>query len=76
MMHWNMLKKAIKFEFSSFNMFKCVIGSPVWRFCTTRLLSCKWPIKSQEGVGFVYKGKKKWQIFFQGSLKKIAKNWK
>ena len=35
MTHWDMLKKATKFEFSLFNMFQCVIFSPVWRFCAT-----------------------------------------
>ena len=29
--HWDMLKKATKFEFSLFNMSQCVICSPVWR---------------------------------------------
>ena len=32
MMHWDMLNKATKFEFSLFNMSQCVICSPVWRF--------------------------------------------
>ena len=50
MTHWDMLKKATKFEFSFFNMSQCVICSPVWRFCTTWLLSCNRPI------GFVSTG--------------------
>ena len=41
MTHWDMLSKATKFELSLFNMVQCVICSPVWRFWTTRLLSCK-----------------------------------
>ena len=30
MTHWDMLKKATKFEFSLYNMSQCVICSPVW----------------------------------------------
>ena len=32
MTHWDMLKKAAKFELSLFNMSQCVICSPVWQF--------------------------------------------
>ena len=32
MTHWDVLKKATKFEVSLFNMSQCVICSPVWRF--------------------------------------------
>ena len=46
MTHWDLLNKANKFEFSLFNMSEYIICSPVWRFCTTWLLSCKRPIAS------------------------------
>ena len=32
MTHWDMLKKATKFEFSLFNMSQWVICCPVWQF--------------------------------------------
>ena len=32
MAHWDMLKKATKFEFSLFDMSQCVICSLVWQF--------------------------------------------
>ena len=44
MTHWDMFKKATKFEFSLFNMVQCVICSLVRRFCTTWSLSYKGPI--------------------------------
>ena len=46
MTHWDILNKATKFEFSFFNMFQCVICSPVWQFCTKGPLGCKGPILS------------------------------
>ena len=54
MSHWDMLKKATKFEFSLFNMFQYVICSPVWRFCSTWLLSCKRPIWQPSAMSSCY----------------------
>ena len=39
MTHWDMLKKAAKFEFSLFSMHQCVICSPVWR-CLYHVTDC------------------------------------
>ena len=49
MTHWAMLNKENSNLMALFNMPRCVICSPVWRFCTTWSLSCKGPIlKSSE----------------------------
>ena len=44
MTHWDTLNKENSNLVAFFNMSHCVICSPVWRFCTTWLLSCKRPI--------------------------------
>jgi len=36
MTHWDTLKKATKFESSLFNMFQCIICSPVWMIFVPR----------------------------------------
>ena len=44
MTYWDMLNKETSNLVALFNMFQCIICSPVWRFCTTWWLSWKWPI--------------------------------
>ena len=44
-MHWDMLNKATKFEFSLFNVSHYVICSPVWRFVLRDRSAAKGPLK-------------------------------
>ena len=53
MSHWDLLNKATKFEFSLFNISQYIICSPVWRFCTTWLLSCKRPIAHEQWYSMI-----------------------
>ena len=50
MTHWDMLNKENSNLVAFFNMSQCIICSPVWRFCTTWLLSCKRPIDQQANL--------------------------
>ena len=46
MMYWEMLNKVNSNLVALFNKSQCDICSPVWRFCTMWLLSCKRPFIS------------------------------
>ena len=56
MTHWDMFNKVTKFEFSLFHMSQCVVCSPVWRFCTTWLLSCKSPLVDEDDDDYAQDG--------------------
>ena len=66
-MHRDMLNKATKFEFSSFNMFKCVIGSPVCDFVPRECSAANGPLTVKNGQDLCIKEERSGKFSFKAA---------